>query len=102
MGRVSSTAASTLGTGATIPDIQNVAVTAATEETITFPAGTRRYRIQLRDLDGFQVRTAAAATEYYTVPCGNDYQELDLAATTTYTLYITPDSDGTLEIFSWL
>ena len=57
--------------------------------------------MKLRDCEGFQIRTAAAAAEYYTVDCGNDYSEFGLSATTVYTLYITPETSGILEVLSW-
>ena len=101
MGRVSSTAASTLKLGSSSPTIQNISVTAATEETVILPSGTVRFIMRLRDCQGFEIRTTAAAPTYYTVDCGNDYRESGLTATSTYTFYITPETTGTLEVLSW-
>jgi hypothetical protein len=101
MGRVSSTAASTLGSGVTTPNIQNISVTAATEETITIPADSRRLIIKMRDFSSFEVRYAPAAVDYYSVCIGQVYPESGLSPTGTYTFYITPNKTGTLEILSW-
>lgn len=101
MGRVSSTAASTLGSGVNSPAIQVVSVIANTEATITIPAGARRYTLQLRDGKGFEVRYSSGSSEFWTVSYGNCYQELDLSPTSSYIVYITPPRDGTLEVLSW-
>jgi len=101
VGRVSSTAASTLGTGVSSPSIQSIAVTKDTETPISFPSGTRKYTIQLRDGAGFTVRYTSGSTELWTVSWGNCYTEVDLSPTSTYIVYITPPKDGTLEVLSW-
>ena len=101
MGRVSSTAASTLGSGVSNPLVQSIDVTAATEETIVLPTSTRRFEIKLRDCQGFKVRYIASSVEFYTVECGNSYEESGLSPTSTYTIYIEPDTTGVLEIISW-
>lgn len=101
MGRVSSTAASTLGTGVNSPSIQSIAVVKDIEIPVSIPSGTRRYTVQLRGGAGFTVRYVSGSTEYWTVSWGNCYTELDLSPTSTYIVYITPPKDGTLEVLSW-
>ncbi len=101
MGRVSSTAASTLGSGVSSPFIQNITVTAGVETTVSIPAGSRVFRIKHRRSSKFEVRYAAAATEFFSNKGGNIYQRDGLAPTTTYTVYITPLKSGILEVESW-
>ena len=101
MGRVSSTAASTLGTGVSNPTLTTETVVAGTEYTITLPAGTTRFYIKHRKSGQFQVRYVESSVEYFTNNGGNIYTREGLAPTSTYTLYITPVKDGVLEIESW-
>lgn len=101
MGRVSSTAASTLGSGVSSPSIDNVTVVGGVETTIALPAGTRRFAIKHRKSSKFEVRYVSASTEFFTNKGGNIYVEDGLAPTTTYTVYITPLNSGVLEIKSW-
>jgi hypothetical protein len=101
LANVGATSASSRVANVTTPDIQNISVTAATEAIITFPTNTTRFIIRHRDLDGFEIRTSTAAANYYTIECGNDYREAGLTATTSYTFYITPETSGILEVFSW-
>lgn len=101
MARVSSTAASTLGSGVKTLSIQNIAVTATTEEAVSLPSGTRRFVMKMRDVSSFEVRASAGALEFYSVCPGNDYTEVDLSPTNDYTIYITPYKSGVLEVLSW-
>jgi len=100
MARVSSTAASTLGSGVTTPSIQNISVTAALEAPVALPASTRRYKVQMRDSSGFEVRYVSAGP-HFTIECGNDYEETGLSPTISYTIIVTPSVSGTLEVISW-
>ena len=101
MGRVSSTAASTLGSGVSSPDIQEITVTANTEVTINLPTGTRRFFVKHRKSAKFTVRYDLGDTAVFTNKGGNIYTRDNLAPTSTYTLYITPLKGGILEVESW-
>jgi len=101
MGRVSSTAASTLGTGVTNPTLSTETVTADTEYTITLPLGTRKFYIKHRTSGKFEVRYIESSTEYFSNKGGNIFTRDNLAPTTQHTLYITPKKSGVLEIESW-
>ena len=101
MGRVSSTAASTLGSGVSSPNTQNISLTNNTETAITLPAGTRRFIMQMRNGVGFEVRDTSGSLDYWTIFWNNCYTEVDLSPTSTYIVYITPPKDGVLEVRSW-
>jgi len=101
MGRVSSTAASTLGSGVTTPSIQNINVTAGVEATISIPAGSTRFYIKHRRSSKFEVRYSATPSDFFSNKGGNVYTREGLAPTTTYTLYITCLNTGVLEVESW-
>ena len=103
MASIGATSASSRQAAVTTPNIQNITVTAATEVVVNIPANSRRYTVQMRDVSGFQVRYTATvpADSYWTVECGNTYEEPSLGVAVNYTLYITPDRDGTLEVLSW-
>lgn len=101
MGRVSSTAASTLTTAATQYEIQNISVTQGTETQITFPLGTLKYFIQFRGCAQIELRASSGDTNYWTIEAGNDYESLDLTPTQTYSVFCTSSKDGILEVISW-
>jgi len=103
MAAIGATSSSSRSAVVSVPNIQNVAVVASTEIAVVMPANTRRFQLKMRDVSSMELRYVPAAPmdNYYTVECGNSYEEVDLSAAQTYTLYITPQKSGVLEVLSW-
>jgi hypothetical protein len=98
---IGATSASTLGSGFTTRSIDNISVTANVALQITLPVGTRRVHIQFRGNATLEVRNNELDLEYWTVYPGNTYEELDLSPIQTYSVFVTSNNSGVLEILSW-
>jgi hypothetical protein len=87
------------------PVINNIAVPLAnTEVTFTFPTGTKRFELRLRNTARLQLSFVAgqSGTNYWTVNGGSVYGEDGINPATTLSIYVQTASAGSLlEIKSW-
>ena len=93
--------------GAANPTVANVAVVAAdTEYNYTIPAGTKKFWLRVRNLDGvaayLKVYYVSGDTVYATVNPGGIYVEQDLT-TSALTIYFKCNyPNRVVEIVSWV
>ena len=92
--------------GVNTPSIQNVTITlAATEETITLPAGTRRFMIKTRTENAkMQISyvSGESGTQYLTLIPGAVYKEDGIDAAASVSLYVQSNKASTVvELVSW-
>ena len=92
-------------TSVTNPSLSNIPIPLAlTEYSFALPAGSKRFLIRSRNggIIHLAFATGLLSTVYLTVPKGCNYQELDLAASSSVTLYFQSNIAGDIvEVVSW-
>ncbi len=92
-------------TGVTTPSIQNISLAlAATEYTVTLPANTERFRIQVRGTSRLQIAyvSGQSGTNFISLYAGAYYEEAGLDVV-SLNLYVQSSQGGeTLEVLSWV
>lgn len=93
-------------TAAGDPQISNISMPlAATEYSVTIPAGTRQYVIKLRSGSKFNLAyiLGNSGTTYIEIPRNCFYAESDINLLAAKTLYLqAPVAGQTLEVLTWI
>lgn len=88
-----------------VPTITNIPIPLAnTEQSFTFPAGTKRFAVKIRASAKLKISyvSGMSGTNYIFIPIGCEYTEIDLDLTTGLPIYFQSESSGeTLEIIAW-
>lgn len=92
--------------GVSSPLVVNISIpVAATEQSYTFPVGTKRFLLALRPGSPADLKlsyvSATSGSTYITVRRGNWYSESELDTTTPLTIYFQSTQASTLEVISW-
>ena len=91
--------------GVTTPDIQNISLALAdTEYTVTLPASTKRFRLQVRGTSKLKLAytLGQSGSNYITVWPGAYYTETELDIN-SLSIYVQASKSGEiLEIVSWV
>lgn len=82
--------------------ITNTALTANTEASYAFPAGTKKFEIKLRDVGStLLVGYITGLSAYMTIPAGASYSENDAKVGGSTLYFKTADSGQVAEIKIW-